>query len=70
MYSPFRHIVITHKATVLNGGGMKVDDRLIGPEGTWSIYEAGRLILLGQALFYYDGQCHFALNELPEQTPF
>ena len=56
---------LTCKKLKPNAGGAMVVDKVIGPQGEWSIAEAGRLMLQGQAKFTYKDHAVTALDMLP-----
>jgi hypothetical protein len=58
---------LTHKTTGYNVGGFKIDVSIVGRGArAWSIEEAGRLWLTGQARFLYRGEWLTNLSILPE----
>jgi len=59
---------LSHKTTSHNIGGHKIDVSVVGRDGrVWSIEEAGRLIVSGQAVFLYRGEPVKDLSILPER---
>ena len=59
---------LTHKTIGHNIGGDKIDIRVVGPQGVWSIEEAGRLIITKRAVFLYRGEPVTDLAILPEKA--
>jgi hypothetical protein len=58
---------LSHKTTRHNLGGGKVDLSVVGRDGrVWSVEEASRLIISGQAVFLYRGERVTDLAMLPE----
>jgi hypothetical protein len=59
---------LSNKTTGHNIGGDKIDISVVGPQGVWSIEEAGRLIITKQVIFLYRGEPVTDLAILPEKA--
>ena len=66
MLEPTQLLEVTHKTVFANGWNEKIVAGFVGPQGSWSLAEAGRLVLQQRAIFHFRGEKLTDLTVLPE----